>query len=152
MLRPYQLRQQEVKDTLSTTEYLEKPRRLIHNSTQYTRLNKIPESRSKALYKMQKLLQQVNSNLILLEGSNKWTPRKLGIQPTEVGNPTRVTGKPGTTHLQTVSKMKKINFKRKERTVRRAYLTFKLWTPPAAPNTSQDKESNPFLSNRHQEL
>ena len=31
-----------------------------------------------------------NSSLFLLEGSNKWTPRKMGILPTEVGNPTKV--------------------------------------------------------------
>ena len=64
--------------------------------------------------------------MFLLEGSNKWTPRKRGILPTEVGNPMKVTYNPVTTHLHIVSKSeKKITSKTKMKG-EREYLIFKL--------------------------
>ena len=58
------------------------------------------------LYKMKKFItkEKCNSNLVFYwRGSSKWTPRKVGILPTEVGNPAKVTCEPVTTHFHTVS-------------------------------------------------
>ena len=87
------------------------------------------DDKSMTLSKERKLNTIINSNLFLLEGSNKWTPKKWGLNPPRWGVPLKETDKPVPTHY-TESVRVKINFNFKEKEKEEGeYLQFKLWAP-----------------------